>query len=150
MLYARVVRWSACVVLLLSACRSERGAPAPEAGAAPPVATASAPATPSAVATSVAGATDPTPDPITHPCVVTSVQFDMALENGEKGCASDADCECIPPRIGEKFGCGGVTSKKTGAKLRALAAEFSRLGCKDTHKCKQTECRPRCAEGQCR
>ena len=89
------------------------------------------------------------PDPITHPCVVTSAQFDIAFRDGDKSCKSDADCECIPHRVGSRHACSGVTSKQTGAKLRALAKEFLDMKCQDTRKCAQTKCAPRCVSGLC-
>jgi len=114
--------------------------------AAPAVSTAE---TPEPVAVRSGKAEEPIPDPITHPCVVKSVQFDIAFRDGDKTCQRDSDCECIPARVGDKHACSGVTSKKTIAKLRTLQQEFTKLGCTDTRKCAQTVCQPRCEGGQC-
>ena len=131
----------------------DRGAPTRDAAS---TTTLGMPATPDAATTAAPIATptqtvrdEPTPDPITHPCVVTSAQFDIAFQDGDKTCQSDADCECIPRRIGSRHGCSGVTSKKTMPKLRALAKQFAEMKCADTHKCAQQACQPRCVSGQC-
>jgi hypothetical protein len=135
----------------------DRGTPTQDAASTTTVApTPGVPATPDAAATAAPAASptnaapdDPMPDPITHPCVVTSAQFDIAFQDGDKTCQSDADCECIPLRVGSRHGCSGVTSKKAMAKLRALAKEFAKMKCSDTHKCAKQTCQPRCVSGQC-
>lgn len=120
-----------------------------------PIAAPLAPGVPATTATASAATPaqavndEPEPDPVTHPCVVTSAQFDIAFQDGDKTCQSDSDCECIPLRIGARHGCGGVTSSKTMTKLRALAKDFAEMKCRDTHKCAQQRCQPRCVSGQC-
>jgi hypothetical protein len=148
------------VLLTLVGCPNkppDGGPPTQDAASTTTVAPAPVmPATPDAAATAAPVATPtqtareaPMPDPITHPCVVTSAQFDIAFGDGDKTCQSDADCECIPLRIGSRHACSGVTSKKTMVKLRALAKEFAEMKCDDTHKCAQQKCQPRCVSGQC-
>jgi hypothetical protein len=89
------------------------------------------------------------PDPITHPCVVTSAQFDVAVAADDKSCKVDADCVCIPLRVGSRHGCSGIVSKKTIGKLLELEKEFQKLKCEATHKCKQAVCAPKCVSGVC-
>lgn len=116
----------------------------PTAEAAPPaVDTQTPPATASATREA------PMPDPITHPCVVTAAQFDIAFRDGDKSCAGDADCVCIPMQVGSQSACGGVTSKKTNAQLLTLEKEFRKDGCSDPRKCAQKACQPKCVSGQC-
>ena len=138
--------------LLLVCCTREPAPPSanPEAGAGTP-AVPTAPPTASGVAAAPkpAAPDDPMPDPITHPCVVTAAQFDIAVQEGDKSCNDDVDCECIPERIGSRYACGGVTAKKNGAKLRELAKSFTEMKCEPMRKCEQKTCTPRCVDGQC-
>lgn len=91
----------------------------------------------------------PTPDPITHPCVVTAAQFDRELEEGDRSCTSPSDCECFPGGITKKAGCGGVTGGDSARKLHALASEFREDECKLVQQCAAQVCAPRCVDGQC-
>lgn len=146
------MRIELALCLLLVSCTRETAPPSarPDAGGGP---TAAAPSTAPAVVTQPkpkpAAPDDPMPDPITHPCVVTAAQFDVAVREGDKSCQKDADCECIPERIGSRYACGGVTAKRNGAKLRELAKEFAAMKCESMRKCKQAKCEPRCVDGQC-
>jgi hypothetical protein len=92
---------------------------------------------------------DPQPDPITHPCVVTAAQFDIEVRDGDKSCRSDADCECFPNGVGSKNACGGVTSKKSATKLRELALEYAKMKCTSQVECAKRACLPRCNGGTC-
>jgi len=77
------------------------------------------------------------------------VQFDIAFRDGDKSCQRDSDCECIPQRVGDKFACSGVTSKKTMGKLRELEKKFGEMKCTASAKCAKSVCQPHCASGQC-
>jgi hypothetical protein len=133
-------------LLALVGCSRQPPERQPGADAAPSAAAASsAPTSPSATP----AREEPIPDPITHPCVVTSAQFDIAFRDGDKSCQTDADCECVPEGVSAKRTCGAVTSRKTGAKLRALAQEFTKMRCTPPHPCPQRACKPRCEAGSC-
>ncbi len=97
-----------------------------------------------------ARASDPTPDPITHPCVVLAAQYGNAIDKGETNCATDADCGCYQGGIGRKSGCGGVLNKASVAELAKIAKEFRNDGCKLTQNCAAWACQPKCDNGTCR
>jgi hypothetical protein len=93
---------------------------------------------------------DPTPDPITHPCVVKAAQFDVALDAADNSCKTDADCDCYPGGVTPKAGCGGVTSASAAKELHRLAQEFRADGCDWTQHCAPRACEPNCVDGSCR
>jgi hypothetical protein len=93
--------------------------------------------------------TDPTPDPITHPCVVKAVNYDQAIESGSTACKTDADCGCYQGGIGDKSGCGGVLNRASVKKLDDIAKEFHDMKCKITQDCAAWACRPHCEAGAC-
>lgn len=90
-----------------------------------------------------------TPDPITHPCMVTATQYDMAVSKGSDACQSDADCGCYQGGIG-KTGCGGVLSKDSVAKAEVLAKRYHEMKCPLTTQCAAWACQPKCIGGRCR
>ena len=94
-------------------------------------------------------ATDPTPDPITHPCVVKAAQFDVELKKNLTACKEDADCDCFPGGITRNAGCGGVRNKASAKKLHDINAEFGKMECKPVKSCAARECKPKCTDGQC-
>lgn len=91
----------------------------------------------------------PTPDPITHPCVVTAAQYSIAIEKGSDACASDADCGCYQGGIG-KSGCGGVLNKESVSKLDVIAKSFHAMKCQPSVDCAAWACQPRCEAGHCK
>ncbi|MCC6899762.1 MAG: hypothetical protein IT377_12355 [Polyangiaceae bacterium] len=91
----------------------------------------------------------PTPDPITHPCVVTAAQYSIAIEKGSDACASDSDCDCYQGGIG-KSGCGGVLNKESVSKLDAIAKSFHGMKCQLAVDCAAWACEPRCEAGHCK
>lgn len=90
-----------------------------------------------------------TPDPITHPCVVTAAAFDKELETMDRSCQSDADCVCYPGGVSEKAGCGGVTNKASAEKLYELSRQFHDDGCRHVLQCAPRPCKTKCDAGQC-
>lgn len=92
---------------------------------------------------------EPTPDPITHPCVVAAAQYDIAIEKGSDACQGDADCGCYPGGIG-KSGCGGVLSSDSVRKLGEIAKRFHDMKCQSSSDCAAWACKPRCESGHCR
>lgn len=123
------------IVSLLAGCNSEARQPNSAATGEP---TAPIPPRPG----------DPTPDPITHPCVVAAVQYDKAIEQGSDVCKSDADCGCYQGGIG-KSGCGGVLNKESVAKLGDIAKRFHDMKCRTTTQCAAWACLPKCENGHC-
>ncbi len=93
---------------------------------------------------------DPSPDPITHPCVVKAAQFDIELAKNLNSCSTDAECDCFPGGVTDKAGCGGVRSKASAKKLHDINAEFGKMKCKLAQECGAQECKPKCDNGQCR
>ena len=91
----------------------------------------------------------PTPDPITHPCVVTAAQFDRELDAADTSCKTDADCDCYPGGVTKQAGCGGITGAASAKKLHELAKAFREDGCKPVKQCAPRACEPRCIEGKC-
>jgi hypothetical protein len=94
-------------------------------------------------------ADDPTPDPITHPCVVKAAQFDVALAAADVSCRSDADCDCYPGGVTRKAGCGGVTSAASAKELHGIAQAFRADGCDWAQQCAAQVCDPKCVDGSC-
>jgi hypothetical protein len=132
----KLVLGAAC---LLVACNG------PEARVAPVETSARQEPAPPA-ATTPAG---PTPDPITHPCVVEAAQYDIAIEKGSDACQSDADCGCYQGGIG-KSGCGGVLNQESVRKLAEIAKRFHDMKCRRSVNCAAWACQPRCEGGHCR
>ncbi len=133
-------------VVALLGCDNKPGRDKPST-AVPPVGPQSA--APIATAATPARPTDPTPDPITHPCVVDTARFKRALADRDDTCQADGDCGCYPGGM-EGSGCGGVTSKKSVAVLSGIVDQFRKHGCKLPLNCAAWQCRPSCVDGQCR
>ncbi len=94
-------------------------------------------------------ASEPVPDPITHPCVVAASGFDATLEASDGRCEADADCDCYPGGVTLDAGCGGVTSTETAKELHAVAQRFRAAGCRLTRNCAPRLCEPKCVDGGC-
>ncbi len=139
-------------VFLASALIATAACKAPAANP-PATATASAPATPSVAPSETASPVprnriDPTPDPVTHPCVVVQAKFKKRVDEANGACKKDLDCACYNPVHGD-LGCGGVTDSVTAAALRKMEDEFHRLGCAWPHQCAPWACTPKCVSGRC-
>ncbi len=146
------MRGTAVLVISFVACACSRDA---QPTSTEPTATAAAQSTattapPATAAPIPARDTDPTPDPITHPCVVKAVNYDQAIESGSTACQTDADCGCYQGGIGDKSGCGGVLNKESVKKLDAIAKEFHEMDCKISRHCAAWACQPRCEAGACK
>ncbi|MBK7584717.1 MAG: hypothetical protein IPI67_31585 [Myxococcales bacterium] len=152
---ATLGRSSLVVCALTLACNTQN--PARPAGTAAPSSATAAPATAS-TETATSGAklpiparpSDPTPDPITHPCVVSAAQYEKAIDEGKTDCKTDADCGCYQGGVGRKSGCGGVLNQQSLVPLSRIAKEFHDRGCKHTQQCAAWACQPKCDQGHCR
>jgi hypothetical protein len=147
-----------CALALASACNNPNDTRAPATPASPEASTrepassptpATAAPTAAPAASSSGGTEEPTPDPITHPCVVAAAQYSIAIDESTADCRSDADCGCYQGGIG-KGGCGGVLNKKSVKKLDAIAKQFHEMKCPVTTHCAPWICKPRCEGGACR
>ena len=140
---------------LALSCNTQ-SAPKPNQGAEPTAAPKNTPAatTPTAAALPKkpipARDTDPMPDPITHPCVVSAAQYTNAIEKGKTDCKTDSDCGCYQGGLGRRSGCGGVLNKESLVELSRIEAEFRKDGCKHTQQCAPWACQPKCENGHCR
>ncbi|MEZ4225119.1 MAG: hypothetical protein R3B13_29475 [Polyangiaceae bacterium] len=94
-------------------------------------------------------ANEPTPDPITHPCVVHAAKYAAALDQGKTDCQTDADCGCYQGGIGRRSGCGGVLNLESLKTLAPSSKAFHDDGCRHTQNCAPWACMPKCRAGTC-
>jgi hypothetical protein len=142
----------ATALATLGAC--DAGPPPTQSPPQPTTTEAATAASPSTAASATAaaggsGPSEPTPDPITHPCVVKAAQFKKALDEADDSCKTAADCDCYPGGVAHGSPCGGVTGKDTAKRLHAIAAEFHAMKCEQSAHCAAWRCEPKCTGGKC-
>lgn len=82
-------------------------------------------------------------------CADIEKRYDSVLSAATGACRADADCGCYHS-VSKKSKCGGITDKKSAARLQDLSRKFIDADCESHWECAPWVCNPVCNHGRCR